>query len=327
MAEYKGIHGTKIQNYTTDPDNPITGQVWYNETSQTMKFQYPTTIAAWSTGGNLNTARSSINGAGTTSSGLAFGGPGTVITESYNGSAWTEVNDLNTARYVGASFGTSTPFIFAAGYNGSSNVTNVESWDGTNWTEVNDVNTARRGVHGGGTSTSGIIAGGTGGLGNVETWNGTSWTETTDLNTPRTSAQMSATDSTAAVVYGGYNPGSSTTIALNELWNGSSWTEVNDLNTARSNARGVGTATAGLVFAGYKDTPAPAANISPAATELWNGTSWSNDTAQPTPVRNMAGGGTSSDAFGAGGYTTVNVATTLEWTGAGSPVTQTFTDS
>jgi hypothetical protein len=57
MAEYKGIHGTKIQNYTTDPDNPITGQVWYNETDQVMKFQYPTTIDAWSTGGNLNTAR------------------------------------------------------------------------------------------------------------------------------------------------------------------------------------------------------------------------------------------------------------------------------
>jgi hypothetical protein len=60
MAEYKGIHGTKIQNYTSDPDNPITGQVWYNETSQTMKFQYPTTINAWSTGGNLNTARNGL---------------------------------------------------------------------------------------------------------------------------------------------------------------------------------------------------------------------------------------------------------------------------
>jgi hypothetical protein len=40
MAEYKGIHGTKVQNYTSDPDNPITGQVWYNETDQVLKFQY-----------------------------------------------------------------------------------------------------------------------------------------------------------------------------------------------------------------------------------------------------------------------------------------------
>src|SRR5210317_570145 len=102
MAEYKGIHGTKIQNYTTDPDNPITGQVWYNETSQTMKFQYPTTINAWSTGGNLNTARYTIFGSGTQTTGLVAGGdldPGVVAnTELYDGTSWTEVNDLNTAR-------------------------------------------------------------------------------------------------------------------------------------------------------------------------------------------------------------------------------------
>ena len=38
MAEYKGINGTKIQNYTSDPDNPLTGQVWYNETANTLKY-------------------------------------------------------------------------------------------------------------------------------------------------------------------------------------------------------------------------------------------------------------------------------------------------
>ena len=41
MAEYKGIVGTKIRNYTTNPDNPITGEVWYNETDNVLKFQYP----------------------------------------------------------------------------------------------------------------------------------------------------------------------------------------------------------------------------------------------------------------------------------------------
>ena len=329
MATYKEIFGTNIEVLASDPANPVEGQVWYNSTSNVVKGAAATTSGAWATGGDLNTARSGLAGAGTQTAGLAFGGqPSTAITESYNGSAWTEVNDLNTARYTGAGFGTSTAAIYASGYNGTANVTNVESWDGTNWTEVADVNTARRGIPGGGTSTSGIVAAGTGGLANVETWNGTSWTETTDLNTPRASGQASATDSTAAIVYGGYNPGSSTTIASNELWNGSSWTEVNDLNTARSNTQGVGTATAALVSAGYKDTPAPAANISPAATELWNGTSWSTDTAQPTPVRNQGAGGTSSAAFYAGGYDgTTNIATTLEYVGAGSPLTVTFTDS
>ena len=41
MAEYKEIHGTKIRNYTTNPDNPITGEVWYNDTDNVLKFQHP----------------------------------------------------------------------------------------------------------------------------------------------------------------------------------------------------------------------------------------------------------------------------------------------
>ena len=41
MATYLGTHGSKIQNYTTDPDNPNTGEVWYNETANTIKFEGP----------------------------------------------------------------------------------------------------------------------------------------------------------------------------------------------------------------------------------------------------------------------------------------------
>ena len=100
MAEYKGIHGTKIQNYTSDPTNPILGQVWYNETSQTMKVQAVTTAGAWATANDMNTARQSLGGTGTQTAALAFGGNVSPQgqTESYDGTSWTEVNDLNTAR-------------------------------------------------------------------------------------------------------------------------------------------------------------------------------------------------------------------------------------
>ena len=91
MAEYKGIVGTKIRNYTTNPDNPITGEVWYNETDNVLKFQYPntTTSGSWRTSINLNTARTTLCGAGATSTAaLAFGGeasPGnSAATESWN---------------------------------------------------------------------------------------------------------------------------------------------------------------------------------------------------------------------------------------------------
>ena len=39
MATYIGTHGGKVQDYTTDPDNPIVGQVWYNTTSNTLSFE------------------------------------------------------------------------------------------------------------------------------------------------------------------------------------------------------------------------------------------------------------------------------------------------
>ena len=59
MATYLGTHGSRIQNYTTDPDNPNTGEVWYNDTSNALKFQIPnvTTSGSWRTGSSANTAR------------------------------------------------------------------------------------------------------------------------------------------------------------------------------------------------------------------------------------------------------------------------------
>ena len=326
MATYKEKVGTSVVNYAGNYPGAVEGELWYDSTNKDFKYLYPnvTSAGSWRTGNNINSAREITGGGlGTQTAGIIAGGnPLTADTEAYDGTSWTEVNNLNTNRYNGVGFGLNSAGILATGYNPPNNVASVESWNGTNWTEVNDVNNARRGVAGGGTATSGLIASGTSGLAYVETWNGTNWTETTDLSTPRTGGHGSVTDSTAAIVYGGYNPGPANTIASNESWNGSSWTEVNDLNTARSNGQGVGTSTDGLLAAGYKDTPSPAANVSPAVTELWNGTSWTETTDLSTPTRNYgaSSNGTSSAAFLAGGYTSTTVASTYDWTGAGAAV-------
>ena len=84
MANLKTFSGFPIQNLSSDPvpyaqalaDNPYAG--------------------AWGSGGNLNTARKLLGGAGTIPAGLAVGGEEPSIsgkTESYNGSAWSGVND------------------------------------------------------------------------------------------------------------------------------------------------------------------------------------------------------------------------------------------
>ena len=121
MATYKEISGTNIEVVSSDPANPVVGQVWYNTTTGTVKGASVSTVGSWSTGGSLNTPRTQVSGAGTSNtSALAFGGeapgsPPTAVTESYNGSSWTEVNDLNSAKQLAAGTGTQTSALSIGG--------------------------------------------------------------------------------------------------------------------------------------------------------------------------------------------------------------------
>ena len=64
-------------------------------------------------------------------------------TETWNGTNWTEVNDLNTGRTNISGNGTTTSALGFGSDTGPSQIANTESWNGTNWTEVNDLNQAR----------------------------------------------------------------------------------------------------------------------------------------------------------------------------------------
>ena len=55
MATYKEIHGTVIETVTSDPSNPVNGQVWYNSTDQVLKGFTSNPAGSWASGGNLNT--------------------------------------------------------------------------------------------------------------------------------------------------------------------------------------------------------------------------------------------------------------------------------
>ena len=160
MATYKEIKGTDITVVSSDPSNPVTGEVWYNTTTQQLKGYQQVLGNAWSTGGNLNTARHNLKGAGTQTAGLAFGGGHTVVTaltEQYDGSSWTEVADLNTARSSLGGDGTQTS---ALAFGGQPVTAVTESWNGSSWTEVADLNTARRSAVGSGTTSAGLAFGG-----------------------------------------------------------------------------------------------------------------------------------------------------------------------
>jgi len=154
--------------------------------------------SSWTTSpADMNTARSKLSAAnqGTTTAGLVFAGsdpPGsarnTALTESWNGSAWTEVGDLTTARRGGSGAGTSTAALLATGYvgPGAAFKDEVEEWNGTAWTEVADVNSVRQTAGSSGTVVSALIYGGQPGtLAITEEWDGSSWTEVADLATAR----------------------------------------------------------------------------------------------------------------------------------------------
>jgi hypothetical protein len=134
MSTYQGIRGLKVRDYTTNPDDPLEGQLWYNKTDQVGKYQIPNITAAWRTQNNMNTAREKLAGAGLSTAALAIGGevPSTIYgnTESWNGSAWTELNDLNTARSQSAAGGTYTSSLIFGGRT-PSNTGITESWNGS----------------------------------------------------------------------------------------------------------------------------------------------------------------------------------------------------
>ena len=331
MATYKEIRGTQIEAVATDPSNPVEGQVWYNTTSNVLKGKALTASAAWSTGGTMNTARYVLGGGGSQTAAIAFGGARTpgpasqAVTELYDGTSWTEVNDLNTARERCSSAATTnTASLCIAGvvYPGASNQDVTENWNGTNWTEVNDTNSSEGGRFGFGTPSAAVVAGGgMSGMNVTETWNGTNWsTSPQTLNTGRKDNEGgSSGTSTAGIIAGGNNGAS---YAQTEQWNGSAWTEVNDLNTGRSGMMLSGITTSALAAGG---TPNPTAS----ATESWNGTNWTTTTSLPAQKRNggasRTGGNTAALIFG--GYYTAQQATTFEWNGAGAPQVRTFTDS
>ena len=88
MTTYRQGQGYRIKSVTSDPDNSKVGQVWYNSTELKLKGQL-TIAAAWASGGNLNTGRAGLSGAGTKTAGLAFGGmtppdTATGVTEEWN---------------------------------------------------------------------------------------------------------------------------------------------------------------------------------------------------------------------------------------------------
>ena len=278
-----------------------------------------TTAAAWSSGGNVNNTRRNAGCMGTQTAALyagGFGPPYVNYSEEYNGSTWTEGNNLTIARECSTSgFGTQTAGAVAGGgapdnisspYSGYSNST--DEYDGTSWSEGGDINSHRLGMATCGTQTAGFGAGGYQGANHPESppsntakceqYDGSTWTEVADLNTARSSMGHFGTQTASIACRGTSNP--------TESWDGSSWTNISASPIVFDGGNhGGGTQTAGVVYGPRSYN----------ATELWDGTTWATSVRYST----SRGGNNAGDASAGllvGGFTgSGNSNATEEFTG------------
>ncbi len=294
---------TITEEWSTTPasefSKTVEGQLYFNSTTNTFKETITDIAGAtWATGGSMNVSSHARNGAGhLNTAALAIGADPSPQgqTELYNGTSWTELNDLNVGRRYAATLGTTTLALAAGGANPGGYSNKAETWDGSSWTAISDINSTRGYFSGAGVYNSGIIIGGEPDSldTRVETWDGSSWTEVSEVNTGvRQFARAGHSSANDALKAGGYTGTAHT--ADTETWNGSSWTEVGNLNTSRYSLAGDGASSASaLAFGGYTST-----NV--ANTESWNGSSWTEVNDLGTARNNLGGAGISASALAFG---------------------------
>jgi hypothetical protein len=294
--------------------------------------------------GGLNTGRAFVSTVGTQTAGLAAGGAnapgatGATNCEEYNGSTWTTVNSLNTAR-ARTSFGSGIQTAaISYGTPGS-----LESYDGTNWTnEPATMGNARDTGASAGTATASLAACGSPGAftSHVEEYNvsanvltAAAWSSGGSLGTGRyqSNGQNVGTKDAGLIVggQGSYPPSNpAVTISNVEEYDGSSWSEVTNLPTTRAMVGTVGTQTAAFLFGGY-GKPGGGPNPAPSSPNFdttfnYDGSSWTSETAMPAAVAYLTGAGTQTAALSIGGYNALTACNEYDgssWTGGGAMTT------
>jgi len=303
MTTYREIFGKSVKSIDTGPSPATTLEGSINYDTPSEQFKSATlTPGAWASGGNLNTGRYFINAstAGTQNAMLGFAGygPGSSIhalTESYNGTSWSEVADLPVAKSRAGGTGTQAAALCFGGFSpaGPNTTFNTtEEWGGSSWTGTGNMNQARCYMGGFGTQTASVAAAGA-----------------------RLNPDLL------------YN--------VTEEYDGSTWTSGNAMPGFFVQQTGVGTLTAGIAMAGRKSpSSAYSGRSNTTATLEYDGTNWTAANSAPASAEGSggSGGGTQSAAWMGGwpdkavqhydgtNYSTVESTATRQSSGGGGAV-------
>jgi len=271
------------------------------------------TAAAWASGALMGAGRYRMNGqnVGTKDAGMAVGGRGSfpstapAVTvssvEEYDGSTWSEVNNMPTSLDFTGMIGIQTAAVQFGGYGGpgagpnpapgGSRTNATNEYDGTSWATTGAYPASINGLSGAGTQTAGVGFGGSDGSASNVTaeYNGASWAAGNNLGTARDALGGTGIQ-TAALAIGG-PPSPETRV---EEYDGTNWATGGALPTG-SNQNGTGgTQTNALLFGG---------NVSPTTLVLgYDGTSWSTRPSISTArYGGSSGNNTTTGTYYAGG--------------------------
>ena len=309
MSDYNTIRGLRVRYLSADPAGAEDGQVWYNSASGNLRVEGIQGAAAWSSGGNVNTARRGIfsvkNATQTTALGaMGYTGSGTGVTnaEAYDGSSWSNITAVPSSRYFGGGFGAQTTAVVMGGYStvpsaGVKDITN--EWDGSSWALGGVMPTpgGNFAADGCGTQTAGLAAGPSAPTFTTTIeYNGSSWAAVPgSMNGPARTAGASFGTQTAAVATTGNHP--SGDVYNTESYDGTSWTVVgNNIFYGYGTAAG-GTQTAGFMMRGQNSSTA-------VGSCLFDGSSWTASANNANGRSEAGGAGSQSAGIAFAGATT-----------------------
>jgi hypothetical protein len=335
VATYYDIFGQKVQYLASDPSPVQIGQVWYNSTSNTAKFQGFST-ATWSSGGSTNRTFGSGGGFGGNTGAVIFCGsdgspptnPVSNLTETYDGTTWSPATNYPTELRDLSGTGTSASGLGICGQGPTTPVTTCVEWTGASWTGIPNNPTPLRGNTAFGIETAAVNCGGGEGVpeatvAKTQEYDGSGWTNSNNMNTGRKVAGGCGTQTLGLIAGGTGYPGvpEPTQGDLVEEYDGTSWSNSNTLNNLRNSDIGMtGTQTNSIIYGGNHPTGAPN------ATEEYDGTCWTTLSGVTLPIT----GGTEINGNGSTSQPTaffVKPGTgTLEFNAAAA-VTRTITTS
>jgi|TARA_R100001224_G_scaffold98000_3_gene68242 hypothetical protein len=269
MSTYRALHGLKIKKRSSDPSNPIRGEMWYNSTTGSIKV-YGFAPASWTAGATAPGPHMTFAGCGTQTAYIKTMGndgspapnPLSDSSQEYDGSSWSGAPNSPYASRDPGQAGVQTAAVFFGGQGPGGAVKYAISYNGSTFSGIPNMNHDRRSVNGTGSSTAAITVGGAGPpsgspegvMTNVESWNGSSWSNETATPYAVASGGSGGVES-AALMVGGVSPGPEgpeAGVFTTLEYDGSSWTAGGNANTARnrSSAGLAGTQTAMLVYGG-----------------------------------------------------------------------------